>query len=39
MDAEQIITSAITFLAGWVLKRPNEIAKILMASLSRKNKK
>jgi hypothetical protein len=36
MDAEQIITSAITFLAGWVLKRPNELAKILIGSLKKK---
>lgn len=35
MSTEEIIVSALTFIAGWILKRPHEIAAWL---LRKKNK-
>jgi len=36
MDAEQIIINILTFAAGWVLKQPGTIAKIILSSLKKK---
>jgi len=36
MDAEQIIVNILTFCAGWVLKQPGTIAKIILGSLKKK---
>ena len=36
MDTEQMIINILTFAAGWVLKQPGTIAKIILNSLKKK---
>jgi hypothetical protein len=38
MITEELITSAIAFLAGWVLKRPDFVQKIVSKLFAKKNK-
>ena len=33
---EDIVTNALVFLAGWVLKRPHELARTLLAIFKKK---
>ena len=35
---EELITSAIAFLAGWILKRPDFVQKILSKLFTKKDK-
>jgi len=36
MEAEQILINILTFAAGWVLKQPGTIAKIILSSFKKK---
>lgn len=36
MDAETIIVNILTFAAGWVLKRPHELAATIIKIFKRK---
>lgn len=36
MDTETIIVNALTFLAGWVLKRPHELAATILKIIKKK---
>jgi hypothetical protein len=38
MITEELITSAIAFLAGWILKRPDFVQKILSKLFTKKDK-
>jgi hypothetical protein len=38
MITEELITSAIAFLAGWILKRPDFVQKILSKLFAKKDK-
>jgi hypothetical protein len=38
MITEELITSAIAFLAGWVLKRPDFVQKIVSKLFAKKDK-
>jgi len=38
MITEEIITSAIAFLAGWILKRPDFVQKIISKLFTKKVK-
>ena len=38
MITEELISSAIAFLAGWVLKRPDFVQKILSKLFAKKDK-
>ena len=38
MITEELITSAIAFLAGWILKRPDFVQKILTKLFAKKDK-
>jgi len=36
MDTETILINALTFLAGWVLKRPHELAGTILKIFAKK---
>ena len=36
MDTDTIIVNALTFLAGWVLKRPHELAETILKIFKKK---
>jgi hypothetical protein len=38
MITEELITSAIAFLAGWILKRPDFVQKIVSKLFAKKDK-